>query len=102
MPFDSAPCPNPVSEYNRLLMRQSKWYDVQINTTVTYLFRFEGHDDYQVIPNDYRVVEMSLLLNDWAVEKIWDEIAEENFRHFKRGEVEIRYPSCLLSGADVF
>lgn len=96
MPFDSVP------EYNRQLLKMTEWYDVQISRTITYIFRFEGHDDDLIIPDDYCLVERSYLMSEREMKKIWNDIAEVNARHFVRGYVEIRYPSCLLPGADEF
>ncbi len=89
--------PSSVSEYNRQLLVMSNWYDVQISNTITYVFRFEGHDDNQVIPSDYQIIERSYLMGEREIEKIWDEIAEQNHRHFVRGDVKITYPNCLLA-----
>lgn len=96
MPF------NFVSEYNRQLLRMTDWYDVQISRTITYIFRFEGHDGDLIIADDYWLVERSYLMNERETERIWNDIAEVNPRHFVRGNVEIRYPSCLLPSADEF
>lgn len=91
MPFST---PNPVSEYNRQLLKMTEWHQYQINRTVTYTFHFEGADDFNV-------VERSYLMKDAEIERIWNDLAEMNSRHFVRKDLEIRYPSCLLSGADV-
>lgn len=101
MPFDSTPSPNPVAEYNRQLLKMTDWHQCQVSNTITYTFHFEGADEDYIL-DDFAIVERSYLMKKGEIEKIWSDLAEQNSRWFTRKNLEVRYPSCLLSGSDVF
>ena len=101
MAFDSIPSPSLITEYNRQLLKMTDWHQYQVSNTVTYFFHFEGHDDEDTF-DSFFPVERSYLMGEKEVEQVWNDLAEQNSRFFTRKNLEIRYPSCLLSGADVF
>lgn len=88
--------PNPDSHYRREMLVMTNWYQYQCSNTIAYNFHYECADDHDVV-DDFTLVERSYLMKEVEVEKIWEEIAEANSRHFVRKDLTITYPCCLLA-----